>query len=267
MGFEVHRRTPDPRLAADVLAIYGYREWGEAPMFRRETPHGAIVLILDLGPTLRFLDGFGGRGVAEHPGGFVAGLVETPVFTATAGAQEGIELLLTPLGAGRLLGLPVAALGGAVVGVGDGIAGIADLSDRLRATQGWNERFRIVEAWLAGRAASARAVPRELALAWDALRRGGMPVARLAAALGWSERRLGRRFTAEFGLPPKRAARLLRFERAARLLRGGVPAAEAAARAGYADQPHLTREVRAFAGLSPGALARSALPDEGGLSA
>jgi AraC-like DNA-binding protein len=30
-----------------------------------------------------------------------------------------------------------------------------------------------------------------------------------------------------------------------------VPIAEAAAEAGYADQPHLSREVRALAGVAP----------------
>ncbi|MFN6953512.1 MAG: helix-turn-helix domain-containing protein [Acetobacteraceae bacterium] len=236
-------------------------------MPRREVPHGAIVLILDLGPTLRFTHRFGGACIARHDGGFVAGIVETPVFTATDGAQEGVQVMFTPAGAGRLLGLPVAALGGAVQGVGERIAGLDALSARLRDTRGWPARFAVLEAWLHARAAAAREVPRELALAWDALRRGGMPVARLASALGWSERRLARRFTAEFGLPPKRAARLLRFDRARQLLGAGVSAAEAAARCGYADQPHLAREVRAFSGLTPAALHRATLPDEGGLGA
>jgi AraC-like DNA-binding protein len=45
--------------------------------------------------------------------------------------------------------------------------------------------------------------------------------------------------------------RVLRFRRAALLLYDGVPIAEAAAVAGYADQPHLSREMRALAGVAP----------------
>ncbi|GEL19666.1 hypothetical protein [Pseudonocardia asaccharolytica] len=41
---------------------------------------------------------------------------------------------------------------------------------------------------------------------------------------------------------------------ARRLADAGVPAAEAAARTGYADQPHLSREVRALAGVPLGQL-------------
>ncbi|WP_248492095.1 helix-turn-helix domain-containing protein [Tsukamurella sp. PLM1] len=40
--------------------------------------------------------------------------------------------------------------------------------------------------------------------------------------------------------------------RAARA-RGGTPAADVAARTGYADQAHLSREVRGFLGCSPSA--------------
>ncbi len=48
--------------------------------------------------------------------------------------------------------------------------------------------------------------------------------------------------------------RILRFRAAVGLAREGVPAADAAARAGYADQPHLSREVRALAGVPLGTL-------------
>jgi AraC-like DNA-binding protein len=41
------------------------------------------------------------------------------------------------------------------------------------------------------------------------------------------------------------------MQRALALARTGTPLAEAAARAGYADQAHLTREVRELAGVPP----------------
>ena len=46
------------------------------------------------------------------------------------------------------------------------------------------------------------------------------------------------------------------------LLRAGLSPAEVAATAGYADQPHLSRETRALAGASPGQLAGPP-PDSG----
>ncbi|MGI9001712.1 MAG: helix-turn-helix domain-containing protein [Pseudonocardia sp.] len=79
-----------------------------------------------------------------------------------------------------------------------------------------------------------------------------------ADALGWTSRTLHRRCLAAFGYGPAVLRRVLRFRRALALLRAGTPAAEAAVAAGYADQPHLSREVRALAGVAPGQLVSGA---------
>jgi AraC-like DNA-binding protein len=86
--------------------------------------------------------------------------------------------------------------------------------------------------------------------------RRGESVERVAAAVGYSSRQLRRRSFAAFGYGPKTLARVLRFDRALRLARRGLALAEVAARVGYADQAHLTREVRALAGMSPTELLR-----------
>jgi AraC-like DNA-binding protein len=80
-----------------------------------------------------------------------------------------------------------------------------------------------------------------------ALRRG-LGVTAAADAAGLSERQLRRRSLDAFGYGPKTLARVLRMRRALRLAEGGMPFAEVAATAGYADQAHLAREVRALAG-------------------
>lgn len=79
----------------------------------------------------------------------------------------------------------------------------------------------------------------------------GRSVAEVATAVGFSERQLHRRSLAAFGYGPKTLARVLRLERALALAATGVPLAEVAASVGYADQPHLSREVRALTGTSP----------------
>ncbi|MFB4316199.1 helix-turn-helix domain-containing protein [Actinomadura sp. 21ATH] len=74
------------------------------------------------------------------------------------------------------------------------------------------------------------------------------PVRAVAGALGVSERQLRRRAHAAFGYGPKTLQRVLRFQRALGMARSGVPLAEVAYAAGYADQAHLANEVRALAG-------------------
>ncbi|MEZ0164306.1 helix-turn-helix domain-containing protein [Kineococcus sp. LSe6-4] len=82
----------------------------------------------------------------------------------------------------------------------------------------------------------------------------GRPVARVAADLDVSERTLHRRSLAAFGYSPQLLARVLRFRRALTVLRAGAAPVRVAADLGFTDQAHLTREVRRFAGTTPGAL-------------
>ncbi|OOG39964.1 AraC family transcriptional regulator [Polaromonas sp. A23] len=89
------------------------------------------------------------------------------------------------------------------------------------------------------------------------------------AASGWgrSARNIERRIKIWAGQPLRVLRRYRRAERSllesrADLEAGTVSWAEAAAQGGYADQPHLSREVRAITGLPPGELARRIRDDE-----
>ena len=75
------------------------------------------------------------------------------------------------------------------------------------------------------------------------------PVAKIAARCGLSDRQLLRRSKTAFGYGPKTLTRILRMQRAVGLARAGSPFATVSATAGYADQAHLAREVRAMAGV------------------
>ncbi|PVZ13172.1 helix-turn-helix domain-containing protein [Actinomycetospora cinnamomea] len=82
----------------------------------------------------------------------------------------------------------------------------------------------------------------------------GADVAGLADALGTTTRTLHRRCLPVFGYGPQHLGRVLRLQRALARARAGTPWAEVAASEGFADQPHLAREVRALAGTTPTAL-------------
>ncbi|GAA4919261.1 helix-turn-helix domain-containing protein [Streptomonospora salina] len=81
-----------------------------------------------------------------------------------------------------------------------------------------------------------------------ALLSAGASAARVAEETGMGPRRLHRRSLAAFGYGPRTLGRILRFDRALAAARAGTPFAEVAAAAGYADQAHLAREVKALAG-------------------
>jgi AraC-like DNA-binding protein len=239
VSWEVTRRPVDSRLAGLVVDAYGYREFADRPVARRQVPHPAVTVILSLGPSIAV------DGVARHT--FVAGLHDGPTWTEFTGEQGGIELRLTPLGARRLFGLPPAELTNEVVAV----PLLDRLAERLADEDGWERRLDLVESVLAG--ADGPAADPAVAWAWRELRRhgGDVPVSALADEIGWSRRHFTTRFRAEIGLAPKVAARVLRLDRARTLLGRGTPAGLVAAQCGYTDQSHLVREFRALAGCTP----------------
>ncbi|MEU0484844.1 DUF6597 domain-containing transcriptional factor [Streptosporangium sp. NPDC006013] len=82
----------------------------------------------------------------------------------------------------------------------------------------------------------------------------GRSVREVAWDLGLGERQLLRRSLRAFGYGPKTLQRVVRFQRALRLARRGIAAAEVAAASGYADQAHMANEVRRLAGVPLGRL-------------
>ena len=74
----------------------------------------------------------------------------------------------------------------------------------------------------------------------------------LADLAGLSRFHLTRLFQRRFGLAPSAYLRLVRLERAKRLLASGDKPAGVAAALGFADQAHLTRRFKAAYGMTPG---------------
>jgi AraC-like DNA-binding protein len=68
---------------------------------------------------------------------------------------------------------------------------------------------------------------------------------------GLSTRTVERRVARATGLTRGTIRQIRRAERAVELLGRGMPALEVARRAGYADQPHLTRSLKRFVGQTP----------------
>ena len=77
---------------------------------------------------------------------------------------------------------------------------------------------------------------------------------------GLSRRSWQRRFRSVTGLRRKEIERLDRSRRAFRLLSEGVPPSAVAVAVGYADQAHLTRELRRIRGETPAAILAAAAP-------
>ncbi|MEM9196298.1 MAG: AraC family transcriptional regulator [Pseudomonadota bacterium] len=247
------QRPPHPALAGLVTRIAACVDLPGGQVFPVAPAGLSCPLIISHGAPFRVALG---TRAADRQLSFATGLVAAPVHVATTGPVDCIQADLTPLGAARLFGGAMPDLSGVMVALWDIWPGeAARLADRLWSLPDPASRIALTERFLAARFAHAPAASPAIAVAWHALSGSGgsLSVARLADQIGWSRTRLARRFRQEIGVPPKTAARLLRFARAMALGRTGLGWAEIAADAGFADQPHLVREFTALAGQTPAA--------------
>jgi AraC-like DNA-binding protein len=249
---------PPPVLRPFVERYTGYRLQGFQPGIHRGLPGRHLTFIISLGDPVEIAAMPDPRQPPAALAAFVSGLHDAPATIVHDGNQYGIGLDLTPLGTRALFGVPAGELAGMVVGL-DAVLGrrAERLVDRLASAPTWTTRFAQLDEALLDLAARVGAPPPrpEVVRAWErlVLAGGAVEVGSLATELGWSRRHLGERFRAEIGLAPKAAARVVRFERARRLLeRPDRPSlADVAAAAGYYDQAHLNRDWRDLAGCSP----------------
>ena len=270
---ESARHQPPPSLRPLVAWYSGYRQAGMPPARHRGLPSPYLTMIITLDDPLIVAEHPDPRQPASRHGVLVGGLHTVPALVTHEGRQSGVQLQVTPLGARALLGLPAGELAGLDLEADDVLGPFAsELHDRVRAAGTWADRFAVLDDLLSRRAGyrpgaavlASSAGPLgppgpEVAHAWRALlaSRGTVPIAELARETGWTSRHLSARFRDEFGLTPKAAARVVRFDRARRLLQsrvagGGAPAlADLAAAGGYYDQAHLAREFRELAGCAP----------------
>jgi AraC-like DNA-binding protein len=248
-------RQPAPALRPYIDGYRGYWHDGITPGVHRGLPSRHVTLLLSLAAPIDIT-------AMPHPGrpgafqAFVAGLHATPATVVRDRHEAGIHLDVTALGARALLGVPAAALASHVVHLEDLLGPLAtELLDRVRAAPTWAARFAVLDDVLSRSVSDAPAPAAEVAWAWQRVvaTGGTIEVGALADEVGWSRRHLGERFRAELGLSPKVAARVVRFERARRMLQqpGVTRLADVAAACGYYDQAHLTRDFGEMAGCSP----------------
>ncbi|WP_343241827.1 MULTISPECIES: helix-turn-helix domain-containing protein [unclassified Streptomyces] len=269
---------PAPALRPYIAGYCGYRQDGVPPTRHRGMPSPFLTLIFTLDDPLTVEVHPDPRQAPGRYDALLGGLHTTSALITHGGRQSGIQVALSPLGARALLHLPAGELANADIPADAVLGRLADeVRARLRDAPDWRQRFAVLDRILWRYARPESAVPPQVVRAWDLLLRSGgaLSASALAKDVGWSGRHLAGRFHTEIGLSPKAAARVIRFDRARRLLvvracgrgrdvldgRDGLPDAYApgtpngladlAADCGYFDQAHLAREFRSLAGCAP----------------
>lgn len=196
------------------------------------------------------------------PGGlFIAGPDTTAHVSELPAGTEVTALRFRPGAAVCILGVPAVELLDARVPAADvWVRTARELTDRLEDSRNSAEAAQLLLAAVRSRVAAQPELDRAVQQVVEVVRRAGgeplLQVAELAEQVGLSERQLHRRSTAALGYGPKTFARIIRFQRFVQSARNAPhrSLSELAAHSGYADQPHLNRESRLLAGVSPAAL-------------
>ena len=249
---------PSGPLSRFVGEYHGYRQRGVAPARHLGMPSPWLTVIFTIDEPLQLAQHVDPTRTPGRYRAIVGGMHSSPAVVVHDGAQSGIQLTLSPLGARALLGMPAGELSGIDLEAEEVLGPLArQLHERMHAAPDWPARFAVLDEILGAAVREARPAD-EVCRAWALLRRsfGAVPIHEIAREIGWSDRHLSARFHTEIGLSPKVAARVVRFHSARRVLERNVRAgrpnlAGVAAECGYFDQAHLVRDWQQFTGLAP----------------
>jgi AraC-like DNA-binding protein len=267
-SWEMARLRPAAALAGAIQSYTDYWEATGGFTARREMPGIEPVLIVNLGDPIEIVGG-DGRAIRLPAGqGFAAITHTKPAISRSSGAQRGVHVHMPMATMRRLLGLPLDDMADRTLALDNFGRWGSALADELAGAASMGARAAVLDRHLARRLAEVPEEDRATTYAVETLsRRPDLRVEALAAELGWSRKRLLRRVREATGVGPRMFRRLARFSRlAARLQQGDVaPWAELALDGGWFDQPHMLRDFRDFAGVSPREFLARSMPNMGGL--
>lgn len=231
-------------------------ETGEA-VTRVRLPEPGLVLGVRYRGAASLLDG---RASARLPDLSLAGMTDTARRMHTAAGSGAILARFHPAGAAKFFSQPLHELHGTTAALGELVP--APDADRVQArvAEATTDRARAaaLEAFLFERLRPQEPDP-VVAAAIEALTaaQGALPIRALARRLAISQDPLEKRFRRAVGTSPKQFASLLRLRRAIDGYRPGSSLTRLALDAGYYDQSHFTRALRAATGQPPGKFLRA----------
>lgn len=246
-------------LAPYVSSLTAYDVDLGGPGVHRGLPSTSLTFVLPVDAPLEV--SWAGRPGSRTSGwSSVSGLHTEPAEIHHDGTQRGVQLALTTTGARAPLGVGAAELSGELLDLAQVAPSLRHLPERLAGEPDERRWVALVTRDLmTALARHGEPQPRaDVGRALAGLTRGAR-VQDVAAEVGYTRRHLATLVRAECGLTPKELQRVGRFERSRRLV-GTTPLADVAARCGYADQAHLTREWVALAGCPPSTWLREEFP-------
>ena len=260
MAMRYEESPPPPGLRSLVHRIWrlvGDAAEGPAP-FQRVMPDGRAELIFNFADPF---ESWSGEAVRQQPLALLVGPNRRAMGIRPTGAVDLIGVRFRPEALSGWLGVGGSDLLDRAYDLADVPAPLdRSLHEQLFDAAGQDRRIAVLHRHLASAASRLRPDIRlgaavDLAMADDRARPDAV-----AQAVGMSHRQLSRLLRERLGFGAKPLVRLGRFQRVLRALDrpGRHSVAAVAARSGYFDQAHLTRDFRLFAGIPPARYLREA---------
>lgn len=167
----------------------------------------------------------------------------------------GIRFL--PCGLFRFMQLPLEELGNQRISTHD-VGGIFNdsLAERLCEHPHIQNRIKLVESFLFQALCTNGMIEKQISYAVDCINfsKGKLPVRSLAENICLCQRHFERKFKHYTGYSPKEYSRIIKFKNAMGLLRSTScdNLLSIAVEAGYYDAAHLSKEIKALSGNTPG---------------
>ena len=255
MQYTEHR--PSPALAEHLECLWFLSATDSSPATgasERVLPDGCVEWIFHLGSPFQRSAQSAGEW-ERQPRSFVVGELTRFLLLQPTGDVAVMGVRFRPGGAYRFLPFPLSDFTDSTVPTGDvwGHEGTY-LEEAVLEARNNMQRQQLVEEFLLRQLVITTPRPRFDAAVKEIIRtRGQTRVHEVANGVGWSSRQLERDFGASLGLSPKSFSRIMRFQNLLRLVGEGTLRewANLAIEGGYADQPHMVREFREFAGHTP----------------
>jgi AraC-like DNA-binding protein len=249
---EMRRGTPrgDLGLSGRVVGYWGF---DVGPRRRLVVPDGLVKVMFGLGGSVRLIDSLSGR-VLETSTSMATGLTDRAQISEHDHDLRGITVLMTPLTAYRVVRIPMAEWAHEAIPIETLVGPWArHFTELLAEAPDWAQRFALLDEALGARFHAGPYPHPEVAWAYQRLSdsHGTVRIDDLAAETGRSRRHLERLFRCGIGIAPKALAQVFRIQWSLAARAAGGTFADAAADAGFHDQPHFSRTFRAIVGCSP----------------